>query len=280
MDTTLDAPRAPRLVTECAATMSTRKPRLKANLVVRSRIALRLSQKELGALMGVSMRTAHRWEAGTSEPDGTQLQRLALSVLPSDGNLATELAEAGGTTLETLLPPVAPVAPPEPVRAAAAPAIAPPLSANVRETDARSKFSVEGEQAKAARDDIIEPSPRSPPLPDGSDVQGHEAALHRRVQEEGPAGGRRLYGVRSDRRVAPARGPVLVSPGDLAACSWKRGELEGLAPRKRGQSGRRRSPTRSPGSWQPRSARSRTGAENAKLQIICEVQKKSHCSWG
>jgi hypothetical protein len=36
------------------------------------------------------------------------------------------------------------------------------LSANVRETVARSKFSVEGEQAKAARDDIIEPSPRSP----------------------------------------------------------------------------------------------------------------------
>jgi DNA-binding transcriptional regulator YiaG len=125
MDTTLDAPRAPRLVTECEATMSTRKPRLKANLVVRSRIALRLSQKELGALMGVSMRTAHRWEAGASEPDSTQLQKLALAVLPGDGDLAAELAEAGGTTLETLRPPVAPVAPPEPVGAAAAPAIAP-----------------------------------------------------------------------------------------------------------------------------------------------------------
>ena len=88
------------------------------------------------------------------------------------------------------------------------------LSANVRETDARSKFSVEGEQAKAARDDIIEPSPRSPPLPDGSDVQGHEAALHRRVQEEGPC--RRPTPVRSPVRSAlllRREGLYLVSPG-------------------------------------------------------------------
>jgi hypothetical protein len=93
----------------------------------------------------------------------------------------------------------------------------PPLSANVRETDARSKVSVEGEQAKAAREFIIEPSPRSPALPDGSDVQGPEAALHRRVQEEGPAGGRRLHGARPDRLSASARRAVLVAPGDVAA---------------------------------------------------------------
>src|SRR5258708_7882954 len=90
------------------------------------------------------------------------------------------------------------------------------LSANVRETAPRPKFSVEGEQA-AARDDIIEPSPRSPALPDGSDVQGPEAALHRRVQEEGPAGRRRPHGARSDRRVASARGAERVPPGDVAA---------------------------------------------------------------
>jgi hypothetical protein len=59
----------------------------------------------------------------------------------------------------------------------------PPLSANVRETDARTKFSVEGEQAKAARERIIESSPHFPALPHGSDVQGCQAAIQRRVQE-------------------------------------------------------------------------------------------------
>src|ERR1019366_4753407 len=90
------------------------------------------------------------------------------------------------------------------------------LPANVRETAPRPKFSVEGEQA-AARDDIIEPPPRSPALPDGSDVQGQKAALHRRVQEEGPAGGRRLHGVRPGRRSASPRRSVLVAFDDVAA---------------------------------------------------------------
>ena len=70
------------------------------------------------------------------------------------------------------------------------------LSANVRETDARTKFSVEGEQAKAARERIIESSPHFPALPHGSDVQGYQAAIQRRVQEEDRAGGRLLHAVR------------------------------------------------------------------------------------
>jgi hypothetical protein len=41
-------------------------------------------------------------------------------------------------------------------------ALAVPLSANVRETAPPRKFSVEGEQATAAREPIIKPSPRSP----------------------------------------------------------------------------------------------------------------------
>jgi hypothetical protein len=53
------------------------------------------------------------------------------------------------------------------------------LSANVCETGRRPEFSVEGEQAKAARGSIIEPSPCSPAFPDGSDVQGQEAVFHR-----------------------------------------------------------------------------------------------------
>src|SRR5271155_176544 len=90
------------------------------------------------------------------------------------------------------------------------------LSANVRETVARTKFSVEGEQAKAAREFIIESSPHSPALPDGSDVQSQEAVFHRRVQEEGPAGGRRLHGARSGRLTTSARGAVLVASGGVA----------------------------------------------------------------
>jgi len=58
------------------------------------------------------------------------------------------------------------------------------LSANVGETAAREKFSVEGEQAKAARERIIESTPQLPAVPHGSDVQGHAAAIYRRVQEE------------------------------------------------------------------------------------------------
>src|ERR1019366_5301646 len=121
-------------------------------------------------------------------------------------------------------------------------------------------------------DDIIEPFPRSPALPHGSDVQGQEAAFHRRVQEEGPAGGRCLCGVRSDRRVAPAGGVVLLAP-----VTWRhareRGELEGLAPKKRGPTGREANPLAKELVAKEREI-ARLKAENAKLQIICDVQKK------
>src|SRR5258708_25307402 len=79
---------------------------------------------------------------------------------------------------------------------------APPLSANVRETAARPEFSVEGEQAKAAREHVIESFSSFFTPADGSDGQGHAAAFHRRVQEEGRAGGRRLHGGGPDRRPA------------------------------------------------------------------------------
>jgi transcriptional regulator with XRE-family HTH domain len=105
--------------------MSTRKPNEKRALVGKARIALRLSQRELGALVGVSMRTAHRWEGGASQPDGRELGRLALAVLPTDRELAAQIAACAGTTLDALSPPEAPVAAPPPVFAAAAPMIAP-----------------------------------------------------------------------------------------------------------------------------------------------------------
>jgi hypothetical protein len=92
------------------------------------------------------------------------------------------------------LPHVASISPRAPSRSGGTGAAA--LSANVRETDARTKFSVEGEQAKAARERIIESSPHFPALPHGSDVQGYQAAIQRRVQEEDRAGGRLLHAVR------------------------------------------------------------------------------------
>jgi hypothetical protein len=90
------------------------------------------------------------------------------------------------------------------------------LSANVRETAAPPEFSVEGEQAKAARDDIIEPCCWSPTVRDGSDVEGQEAVFHRRVQEADPPGGRRVRGDGPDRRATSSRGPVLVASGRVA----------------------------------------------------------------
>ena len=131
------------------------------------------------------------------------------------------------------------------------------LSANVRETAAPPEFSVEGEQAKAARDHVVKPCPRSPSPPDGSDVQGQEAVLHRRVQEEGSCRkSTRVHGVRADRRAASARGAVLVAPRRRGAGCVSSGELAGLdAEEARSQRARRR--THSPRSWRRRSARSR-----------------------
>ena len=64
------------------------------------------------------------------------------------------------------------------------------LSANVRETDARPKFSVEGEQS-SSREFINQLSP-CPTPPDGSDGEGQATEVHRRVQEADPQGGRRV----------------------------------------------------------------------------------------
>ena len=90
-------------------------------LVGRARIALRLTQRELGAMFHASMRTAHRWEGGEAYPDVEQVLTLARAVFPQDPQLAAELAHEAGTTLEGMglvLPPqaapavVAPAAPP------------------------------------------------------------------------------------------------------------------------------------------------------------------------
>ena len=71
-------------------------------LVGRARVALGLTQKQLGEMFRASMRTAHRWEGGEAYPDVDQVLKLARAVFPRDALLAAELAEQAGTTLQAM----------------------------------------------------------------------------------------------------------------------------------------------------------------------------------
>jgi transcriptional regulator with XRE-family HTH domain len=68
-------------------------------LVGRARIALGLSQKELGELCGASLRSAHRWEGGASGPSRGQFVTLARAVFLVDEKLSGQLAQKGGSSL-------------------------------------------------------------------------------------------------------------------------------------------------------------------------------------
>jgi transcriptional regulator with XRE-family HTH domain len=95
-------------------------------LVGRARIALGRSQKELGAMCGASLRSAHRWEGGASTPSPDQFLTLARAVFPVDEKLSGDLARRAGSSLlemglvqppapspvAAVLPPPAPAAPP------------------------------------------------------------------------------------------------------------------------------------------------------------------------
>jgi len=93
-------------------------------LLSRSRMLLGLTQKGLGELLEVSLRTAHRWDLGKGRPSIDQVRQLAAHVFPLDATLAAQLAEESGATLEGLglvqpappppLPPPAPVVAPGP----------------------------------------------------------------------------------------------------------------------------------------------------------------------
>jgi transcriptional regulator with XRE-family HTH domain len=89
-------------------------------LIVRARMALEMTQKQLAEMFGVSLRTANRWEGGGSYPDLEQVGQLARAVHPKDATLAGALAGEAGTTLEALglvvqkstSPPLPPAPPP------------------------------------------------------------------------------------------------------------------------------------------------------------------------
>jgi transcriptional regulator with XRE-family HTH domain len=87
-------------------------------LLGRSRLALKITQKELADLLGVARRTISRWEARAGVPSPEQLRDLARAVHPHDVALAAELAAEGDATLEALgLRPQASTAPVAPVTA-------------------------------------------------------------------------------------------------------------------------------------------------------------------
>jgi hypothetical protein len=96
-------------------------------LLLDTRRALHVSGNGLAALVGVSRRTGQRWNQGRG-PYTLDLRKIAELVFPVDAELAAELAEAAGATLESLglvpATPVAPVAPATPV-APTAPMAAP-----------------------------------------------------------------------------------------------------------------------------------------------------------
>ncbi|HEY2511049.1 MAG TPA: helix-turn-helix transcriptional regulator [Polyangiaceae bacterium] len=84
-------------------------------LLVRSRLSLGMSQKQLGELLGVSRSTINRWAGGRhSGVIGSQLATLAGALLPRDAALAAEVAAYGHETLETLGLVAAPAPPPAP----------------------------------------------------------------------------------------------------------------------------------------------------------------------
>jgi transcriptional regulator with XRE-family HTH domain len=73
-----------------------------AALVVHVSRVLGLNQRQLGELLGVSLRTVARWTARQSYPSPTNFHAMARAVFPRDASLAVQLATSGGTTLEEL----------------------------------------------------------------------------------------------------------------------------------------------------------------------------------
>jgi hypothetical protein len=85
-----------------------------------ARIALHLTQRELAARVGTSLRTVQRWEARRSHPASFEIHRLADAVRPHNPALASELDELAPrpapppTPVAQLLAPPLPAAPPPP----------------------------------------------------------------------------------------------------------------------------------------------------------------------
>jgi transcriptional regulator with XRE-family HTH domain len=89
------------------------------HLLAVARNALRMTQREFGPALGVSHRTASRWDTGRSAPSEHQLRQLAALLVPVDRSLAEEAAAHAHDTLEELglvPPPPPPLPPPAPAK--------------------------------------------------------------------------------------------------------------------------------------------------------------------
>jgi hypothetical protein len=92
-------------------------------LLVLAQFALHKTQKTLGEALGVSMRTMSRWQGGRTAPGPDVYVKLARMVYPHDKELAAQLAQTAGTTVDALglvppPPPPAPAPPPLPSKPA------------------------------------------------------------------------------------------------------------------------------------------------------------------
>jgi hypothetical protein len=90
------------------------------NVLARTQLALHMSQRELGELMGCSRRTIIRYMSSGAVLVPATWEKLARACHPHDRDLAAELATRAGQTLIGLglekppAPPAAPPAPPPP----------------------------------------------------------------------------------------------------------------------------------------------------------------------
>jgi DNA-binding XRE family transcriptional regulator len=86
-------------------------------LVGDARRALQMNQEEFANHIGSSKRTVQRWETHRAKPVSSELATIAAKVHPVDANVAAEIAEHLGQTLEGLgivAPPPPPGPPPPP----------------------------------------------------------------------------------------------------------------------------------------------------------------------
>jgi transcriptional regulator with XRE-family HTH domain len=81
-------------------------------LVRAARYALMMTQLEFGRALGTSMRTAKRWEQGTSFP-GTRLHQMVALLAPVDRALAQEIVDAAASVFKSLDWPLPQVPPAE-----------------------------------------------------------------------------------------------------------------------------------------------------------------------
>jgi hypothetical protein len=104
--------------------------------LMEARRTLRLSQQDLGNIMGLSKRTIIRMEQGRSSPIPLQYERVARALFPVNPALAEHYAGAAATTLVEmgLVAPAPPPAPATPPPAAGPPPLDPAASRSMADS--------------------------------------------------------------------------------------------------------------------------------------------------